>query len=175
MTVNFLSAELLPFCKGERIIMGWVKVGVPHMPSFQDLRVIDTNLNLRSTWFSMIIQKAASFLYEFLWEVGPNNCANTNCSHGDTYVTPLYCIWCLSGYNMWPVGIGSHTRADVCILPYGPDERASLLQLVTCRISTHIQHNIGVIYSTISMVPDFLLPPLPKGPQSTHILIWSLN
>ena len=47
--VNFLSAELIPFCNGERIILGRVKVGVPHMQSFRDSRVINTKINRRST------------------------------------------------------------------------------------------------------------------------------
>ena len=47
--VNFLSAESIPFCKGERIIFDRVEVGVPHMQSFWDSRVMNTNLNRRST------------------------------------------------------------------------------------------------------------------------------
>ena len=96
--VKFLSAKAIPFCKGGSIIMGRVEVGVPYMQSFRDSKVIKTNFNRRSTLFLRPPQKTASFLYEFLHEVGWNNCVNTHCSHGDTYITPLYCIGRLSRY-----------------------------------------------------------------------------
>ncbi len=39
---------------------------------------------------------AGSFFYEFLHEVGQNNCTNTHCLRGDTHIAPLYCIRRLS-------------------------------------------------------------------------------
>ncbi len=66
------------------------------------------------------------------------NCMNTHCLHGDTYVTPLYCIWGLSWYNMWPVGTGSHTRSDVCILPYALDKWASGTRVRSCYNWSHV-------------------------------------
>ena len=87
--VEFLSAKSIPFCKGGSIIMGRVEVGVPHMQSFHDLKVIKAKFNNKGTLFLWSSQKAASFLYEFLREVGRNNCANTHCLHGDTYINPL--------------------------------------------------------------------------------------
>ena len=44
--------------------------------------------------FCTIVTKTASCLYEFLCEVGRNNCMDTICSHVDTYSTPQYCIGC---------------------------------------------------------------------------------
>ena len=87
---NYLSVKSIPFCKGERTILGRVEVGVPHMHSFWDWRVTNTNLSHRNTWFLRSSKNAASFLYEFLCEVGQNNYVNTNCSRGDTCITPLF-------------------------------------------------------------------------------------
>ena len=144
--VKFLSAKLIPFCKGGSIIMGRVEVGVPHMQSFWDLKVIKTNFNHRSTLFLWLSQKTASFLYEFLHEVGQNKCANRHCLHGDTCITPLYCLLHSSQYNMWPVVKVSHTSADVCILHYAPDVFCIWHSCVTL-IWTHVQYKSGVIYN----------------------------
>ena len=62
------------------------------MQSFHDSKVIKTNFNRRSTIFLRSSQKTASFLYEFLCEVGQNNCSNTLCLRGDAYIAPLSCI-----------------------------------------------------------------------------------
>ena len=83
-------------------------------------------------------KKAASFLYEFLHEVERNNCANTHCSHGDTYKTPLYCIRNMSWYNMWPVVTGSHTCADAFILRYTLDVHASGTCVWPCYNMSHV-------------------------------------
>ena len=113
--------------------VGWEgdEVGALYIQSFHDSKVIKTIFNHRSTLFLRFSQKTDYFLYEFLREVGQNNFTNTICLHGDTYITPLYCIGHSSRYNMWHVETGSHTRADVHILCFW----------------THIQYNSGVIYS----------------------------
>jgi hypothetical protein len=72
--VNFFSVDSTPFCIVRSIIMGRVKVGVRHMQSFWDSKVLKTNVNHRSTFFLHRHKKTASFLYEFLCEVGQNNC-----------------------------------------------------------------------------------------------------
>ncbi len=50
-TVKLLSVESKLFCKGGSIILGRIEVGVPHMQSFWDSKVIKTNFNCRSTLF----------------------------------------------------------------------------------------------------------------------------
>ena len=49
--VKFLSAKSITFYKGGSIIMGWVEVGVLHMRSFQDLKVIKTVLIAEAHYF----------------------------------------------------------------------------------------------------------------------------
>ena len=86
----------------------------------------------------MIVTKTASFLYEFLGEVGRNNSTNITCSCGDKYITPLYCIGRSSQYNMWPVVTGSYTHADACILCYTLDEHAYGTRVWPCYNSSHV-------------------------------------
>jgi hypothetical protein len=83
---KFLGAKSIPFCKGGSITIGRVEVGVLHMQSFWDSKVIKKVLIVEAHYFYDRHQKAASFLYEFLREAGQNNCANTHCLHGDAYV-----------------------------------------------------------------------------------------
>ena len=75
--------------------MGQAEVGVLHMQSFRDSKVLYKKqiLIVEAHYFYYRHKKAASFLYEFLCEVGQNNCAYTHCSRGDTYITQLYIVF----------------------------------------------------------------------------------
>jgi hypothetical protein len=79
------------------------------MQLFHDSKLIKTNFNCRSTLFLWSPQKKTAQFFPFLHKLGQNNCTNSICSHGDTYINPLYCIGHLSQFNMYPVVTGSHT------------------------------------------------------------------
>ena len=57
--VKSLSAKLIPFCKGESIIMGRVKVGVRHVQSFWDSEVYTQILIVEAHYFYDRHKKAA--------------------------------------------------------------------------------------------------------------------
>ena len=139
--------------------MGWVEVEVPRMQSFRDLKVIKTNFNRISTLFLWSSQKAASILYEFLHEVGQSYCANTHCSHGYTYITSLLYLMFISiqHVTIWNRVIHSCRCTDplcsgcvhiwhLCV---------TMLQLVTCCISTQVQCNSGVFIETCDFLSKF--------------------
>jgi hypothetical protein len=157
--VNFLSAESIPFCKGGSIIMGRVDVGVLHMQSFWDSKVIKPNFHRRSTLFLWSWQKS-SFIFVWIPSWSRVEYLRKYTLFACRYIhnsTVLYLMF-ISIQHVTSCNRVTHScRCAHPLLHSGCaciwHSCVTLLQLVTCCISTHVQYNSGVIYSICPIYP----------------------